>query len=310
MTTRWSDADESVLREFHDTETYATIGLRLNRSVAAVRNRCWRLGMRKKADDWSVAEVARVRSAYEGRAGAPIYIHALSKELGRSPSCISMKARDMGLSSMTRKRPDDFGARMAGKASQWHAEHEHPKGMLGKRHSETTRALMATAQQANVANGTHPGLRPRTDADRAALSVRSVTQMKSEGHSMYSRCKHGRRADLGNQFFRSAWEANYARFLNFLCGRSEIATWEYEADTFWFAHIRRGVRSYTPDFKVMRPDGTLYYVEVKGWMDAKSKTKLARMKRCHPAVEVQLFDARAYRELAKKMGPWLPGWEK
>ena len=32
----------------------------------------------------------------------------------------------------------------------------------------------------------------------------------------YSRSKSGRRDDLGGLFVRSSWEANYARYLNFL----------------------------------------------------------------------------------------------
>src|SRR3972149_9721027 len=39
--------------------------------------------------------------------------------------------------------------------------------------------------------------------------------------------KSGRRADLG-MFFRSAWEANVARYLNFLKTHGSVKGWEYE----------------------------------------------------------------------------------
>lgn len=121
----------------------------------------------------------------------------------------------------------------------------------------------------------------------------------------------GRRSDLGNAFFRSSWEANYARYLNFLKGRGEVSRWEYEPDTFWFDGIKRGVRSYKPDFKVWpaKAPGP-HYVEIKGWMDPRSKTKLKRMKTYHPGVRVVLVGAAEYRGLDRTIGRVLPGWER
>ncbi len=120
--------------------------------------------------------------------------------------------------------------------------------------------------------------------------------------------KQGRRKDLGKYYFRSAWEANYARYLNFLVRTKFIDKWEYEPDTFWFEAIRRGTRSYLPDFKVYK-DGGFYYVEVKGWMDAKSKTKLKRMKKYHPNVEVRVVREKEYRDIEKRYGNSIVGWE-
>ena len=114
------------------------------------------------------------------------------------------------------------------------------------------------------------------------------------------RCKGGKRKDLGNTYFRSAWEANYARYLNF----AKIK-WEYEPKTFWFDGIKRGSRSYTPDFYLPEEDR---YVEIKGWMDKKSRTKLKRMAKYYPDVDIELIDSTRYRAIAK----WkkvIPGWE-
>lgn len=125
----------------------------------------------------------------------------------------------------------------------------------------------------------------------------------------YSKSVRGRRADLGTPFFRSSWEANYARYLNSLQKQGLILSWEFEPTTFWFEKIRRGVRSYTPDFKILDADGSSYYVEVKGWMDARSKTKLKRMKKYHPKIEVRVVDGKAYKEIQKKFGALIPEWE-
>lgn len=118
----------------------------------------------------------------------------------------------------------------------------------------------------------------------------------------------GRRADLENRYFRSSWEANYARFLNFLLARGEIERWDYEPETFWFHSIKRGTRSYTPDFRIVER-GATYYVEVKGWMDQKSATKLDRMARYYPDVDLRVVAAKQYREIQAKLGRLIDHWE-
>lgn len=127
-------------------------------------------------------------------------------------------------------------------------------------------------------------------------------RLKAHPSSIYSRSKGGRRADLGNRYFRSSYEANYSRFLNFM-----KIPWEYEVKTFWFEKITRGSRSYTPDFWCP----TLgEYHEVKGWMDQKSKTKLQRMKKYYPGVKVIVIDAGFFRDAERKrICSLIPGWE-
>ena len=111
-------------------------------------------------------------------------------------------------------------------------------------------------------------------------------------------------------YLRSRWEANYARYLMWLESRGEIQRWEYEPDTFWFENIKRGVRSYLPDFKIWKTkDSEPYYVEVKGNMDAKSATKLKRMAKYHPDVSVELCDRHVYNTIRKSFGKIIPNWE-
>jgi hypothetical protein len=83
-------------------------------------------------------------------------------------------------------------------------------------------------------------------------------------------------------YFRSGWEANFGRYLQFLKEKGVITEWEHEPKKFWFLKIKSGTRNYTPDFKVTRIDGSHYWVEVKGYMDAKSKTKLKRFAKYYP----------------------------
>lgn len=105
----------------------------------------------------------------------------------------------------------------------------------------------------------------------------------------------------GDHYFRSKWEANYALYLDFLVKQGEISNWEYEPETFFFEQIKLGTRSYRPDFKVFNNDESVEYHEVKGYMDAKSKTKLKRMEKYFPDIKLILIEGAFYRELLKKM---------
>ena len=115
---------------------------------------------------------------------------------------------------------------------------------------------------------------------------------------------------MNNQYFRSSWEANYARYLNFLVKQKEIVKWEYEPDTFEFLKIKRGTRFYTPDFKVFKNDGTFEYHEVKGWNDDKSKTRAARMVRYFPKVVIKMREKDWFKRNGNTLSAIISNWEK
>jgi hypothetical protein len=122
--------------------------------------------------------------------------------------------------------------------------------------------------------------------------------------------KAGKRDGLGDHYFRSAWEANYARYLNRLMKMKIVERWEFEPETFWFENIKRGVRSYKPDFKVwyMREQKPVY-VEVKGWMDAKSKTKIRRFAKYYPQHKLEVVDEKAYKHIKSEWSSAIKDWE-
>jgi hypothetical protein len=111
------------------------------------------------------------------------------------------------------------------------------------------------------------------------------------------------------KYYRSRWEANYARYLEWLRARGDIQAWAHEPKTFWFEKIRRGVCSYLPDFMVTENSGAVIFHEVKGWMDARSATKLKRMAKYHPDVKIIVIDAKPYAALERALGKIIPGWE-
>jgi hypothetical protein len=115
---------------------------------------------------------------------------------------------------------------------------------------------------------------------------------------------------IGNKryYFRSGWERKYAYFLYWLAYNHKIKDWYYEPDTFWFEKIRRGTRSYKPDFKIIHLDDSVEYAEVKGFMDAASATKLKRMKIYHPSVKIRVVDKSWFDENGKAMKQLFPEW--
>jgi hypothetical protein len=133
-----------------------------------------------------------------------------------------------------------------------------------------------------------------------AKRLKGDPQNKSHYHA-------GKREDL-DHFVRSRWEANIARYLKLLIKNNQIIKYEYEPDTFEFHDIKRGTRTYTPDFKVYLDGGAVEYWEVKGYMDNKSKTKLKRMAKYYPDVKVVLIEKEQYREIGK-WSRLIPYWE-
>ena len=112
------------------------------------------------------------------------------------------------------------------------------------------------------------------------------------------------------KYYRSRWEANYARWLEKERLEGRVQTWAHEPKTFWFEGIRRGVNNYLPDFHVVYPDGKEEYHEVKGWMDAKSATKIKRMGKYFPEVKLVIVDRKVYNKLERECRKTLIGWEE
>lgn len=110
-------------------------------------------------------------------------------------------------------------------------------------------------------------------------------------------------------YFRSKWEANYGMYLQWQKNRSMIKDWHHEPKTFWFKGIRRGCVSYLPDFRITHLDDSHEWIEVKGYMDSKSKTKIKRFGKYFPEEKLRVVDSKWYRENCAKLARIVPGWE-
>jgi hypothetical protein len=180
----------------------------------------------------------------------------------------------------------------------------HQKGMLGKHHSQETKEVMSQHSKNMWLN--------MSEEKRNAYSLRgSILGRKQTMNRVNASWKAGwREIGAERKYYRSRWEANYARYLEWLKVNKQITDWKHEPKTFWFEGIKRGCMSYLPDFGVQELNESESYHEVKGWMDDKSKTKIKRMAKYHPKVKLLVIDGKSYKLLAKQLLNLINGWEK
>lgn len=271
-----------------------TVHARLTRIGKINRMNYWT----EKDDEFLLANYAEYRDDWR--------LSDLSKIMGRTEQFISRKAGRLGLTDIHTSPPKRVRVVQGEKRRTWLENNDHPRGMLGKKHTEETK------------NGYSKMLKKRWKDPSSYLNSEEYRQKQSDTMSKlqasgklnnnYSRAKSGWFVIGGKKhFYRSSWEVDIASYYEFLKTKKEIKEWEYEADVFWFDKIKRGVRSYKPDFKITNNDDSVYYVEVKGWMDAKSKTKIKRMAIYHPSVKLEIIDQNRYYAI-RKNASIIPGW--
>ena len=115
---------------------------------------------------------------------------------------------------------------------------------------------------------------------------------------------------VGDKVFyaKSLWEANYALYLEWKKGEKMISDWFYEPKTFFFSTIKNGTRVYTPDFYVKGIDKS-WWIEVKGFYDAKSLTKIKRFRKYFPDETLVLVDGGWFRRNSHKLKLIISEWE-
>ena len=290
----WMPWQLEFLQNNYLTISHAEIARVVNKSENAVRGKAWELGFRKKALKYSEDEKQSINKSYE----AGIRLSVIAEILGRPKTGVCTEARKMGLTDMHHpKSPltttEVDRRRFAGRERI--RKYGHPRG------SRVMLTCPVCGKFFDV----------KQSAGQVFCSVQCANKVKVQNKLNYSRGAGGKREDLGGQYFRSSYEANYARYLNLLMAHGEpIVKWEFEAETFEFKKIKRGTRFYTPDFKVTFTDGHVEYHEVKGWDYARGKTARKRMAKYFPHVKLVLIDADFFKAVKRKgHDKLISGWE-
>ena len=219
---------------------------------------------------------------------------------------MEIQIAELGLTDINRTFSDVLKKESSDRQIKYLQNNEHPRGFQGRQHTKETRQLISIESKAAFANMTLDEISSRVWKMLKTKHKKGNLYQEREGVSW----KMGWREIGGvRKYYRSQWEANYARYLEWLRCNGEIESWQHEPDTFWFHEIKRGVRSYLPDFKVTENSGTVIYHEVKGWMDARSATKIKRMAEYYPDVELIIIDKPIYKSIENKLGRLIPEWE-
>jgi len=213
-------------------------------------------------------------------------------------------ARERGLTRRSRKASDSVRDEMSKRHKEWMANNIHPRGMAGKHHSKATVERLRQTSSAMWKN--------MPEEKKAERNFKIIKTRHANGTLNRPRFgtswKSGWREIGGiRKFYRSRWEANYARYLEFQKRNGLIKSWVHESETFWFEGVRRGCVSYLPDFKITTNDGSIEFHEVKGWMDGRSKTKIRRMAKYHPDVKLIIRSGdwfKANKNLASIIQDW------
>lgn len=106
-------------------------------------------------------------------------------------------------------------------------------------------------------------------------------------------------------YFRSRWEANYARYLQYLKEKNSIKDWIHEPKTFLFPDGK----SFLPDFEVINNNGDIEFHEVKGWYDNRSKHHFEAMGKYFPKEKLIMVFSKEYKNIKKSFYDKIEGWE-
>lgn len=223
--------------------------------------------------EWSVKDDHRLRLFYEAWEGYVIPVEQIAAALKRTPAAVKFRANKLGLSEPNR-----------------------PRAARGRKAAKVMRTCVKCGDEFELRAPSSP---QQTCGRSCAAKLRAP--------GFKSRSRMGK---YNGQMYRSGWERNVARYLDHLVTTGEVERVEYEPERFFFP-VKRGNKSYLPDFKVWYPDGSYEWWEVKGYMDNDSKIKLRRFALHHTeeSLKLKLIDRSAYMKIKAEFENVLEGWE-
>lgn len=287
---KWSFSEIEFLKKHYPNKGKKWCCQKLNKTDSQIRAKASDLGLR-------IDRNSEFFKDFQRRA-------AFSKIGKKRPdqSLVMKKLHAEGKLKKTEKQKEELRNRV----KQWLFENGHPRGMAGKKHSDESLKKISIASKKNYENLTNQAKQEKI--------MKMIKTKIERGNLVLPRLKttwKGGWREIGgvNKYYRSRWEANYARFLNWLKHQGKIKDWKHEPKTFWFEGIKRGCVSYLPDFWVEELDGTDSFHEVKGWMDDRSKTKIKRMAKYYPNVKLIVVGSKEYKEIENSLSSLIEGWE-
>lgn len=313
---QWSNEDVELLKDAYrkrngkkNNTFIKDLSNRLNKTEGSIRNKAYNLGITKRDKYYTEEEIELLKNNYDKYS-----MNDLAVMLNRNESNIHRKMKELGLKKTHRVAntinpkkqhiyTDEEKQKISCNTKKMINEKGHPKGFKGHKHTLEEKEKISTSSKNWWKKIDLSKLEKRRLKQRETkIKNGTLNPMKSQSNP-YSRTKGGKRKDLNNTYFRSSWEANIARYYDYIG-----IEWQYEPKTFIFKDITRGSVSYTPDFYLPDEDK---WIEIKGWMDGKSKTKLKRFAKHYPEEykKLQIIQKNEYDEIKRKVSPYIKNWE-
>lgn len=260
-----------------------------------VHERLTRLGMINKINYWTEKDDVILLENY-AKFKAENMLSELAKSLGRTKSFICKKAKKLGLTDKNRKNVSDkVREKLSISTKKWISEKGHPKGYLGHEHDAETREKLSQKCKAAWANPTSVFNSDEFRQQRSDILHRKKISGK---YQVYSRTgTHSVEIGGKNYIFKSSWEVEIARNLQRLYEESAISEWNYENKHFVFEDVKRGIRSFCPDFEVIKRNGDKLYIEVKGWKMPSAMKRIKMFRERYYDVEFYLLDEKEYGKI-------------
>lgn len=264
------------------------------------------INMEGSGKRWTSEDEKKLKSLYQnGFVRGDGKLNEFCKKHNRTKQFVCRKAKDLGLTDEKRKLSDRMRKEVSLRAKKHIEENGHNRGALGMKHTQETKDALSKSSLK---------MWESFSEDRRSEIIMKQIKVRHKNGTLYKEKKASWKSGWRNiggkdKYYRSRWEANYARYLEWLKQNGEIKEWEHEPETFWFENIKRGTRSYLPDFRVKEKNGDIEYHEVKGWMDDRSKTKIKRMAKYYPDVKLIIIQKKEYDEIKNKMSRLIDGWE-
>lgn len=264
-----------IIRDNYKLISYKELAELLGRSESSIRNKIYELDeLEKKGPNrWTDAEIEWLINIYkESENICNLNLDMISKQIGKHKTNICRKAKELGLTYSHRIKTEEQNIATGIRTKLYLERNEHPKGMLGKHHSDEFKK-----NQSIIMTGIKQNISDEERLRRSNQARENIKKALSNGNC-FSRTKSGIRKDIGNIFFRSSWEANFARVLNI-----ENRNWKYEPKDF---KINDSGDVYIPDFYLPEED---IWVEVKGWLMPNNKKKLKLFMESNKEIAEKLY---------------------
>ena len=288
MPSKRKASNEELIASYAETKSVWKTAEVFNMCGQSVHERLQKLGLITPINVFTDEEISRIKKDYA------TYVEAgklpeLAKQMNRAKTNICKIARQLGLTNTKRKKAYSLENLYAGYRNMI-ATKGHPRGMLGHAQSDKCREAVSKSAKARWA--------AFSPDERNAFVLKKVKSRLDKG-------------PIGGvtAFFRSRWEANYARYLEKLRVENRIKAWEHEPHRFWFPNNGQKNLSYLPDFRVTLNSGTTVFREVKGWIDTATIAKAKLMVEHYPDTIIKTISKNEYERLERLHSSSIPDWE-